>query len=436
MKRNAWLREVTRALSIMFAGAVVTVAVADDDPKSIPAIPLIPATKAAANSAKKDEISKELSTPTHDKLAEIKIKAKHNGNALQTLCADGSGNILAVVAPPRYGQAPKTKVNSEIQVFDQNGKAIRQWEVPFTAQSIAVGPNGNVYVAGDAHVALFEADGKLIKDIELPHISKMSSNVEGMKKDAEAQLKQEKLSFEQSTKQIKDMKTKLEAKKEEDRTARDKQMITQYEQILKSYAEQGNYYTKRTVDDVVKETLTRMRYINAVAVNEKDIFIVCGETKGWGYAVWRMNHEFAEPKQVIAGLGGCCGQMDLCCEGDNVIVAENTQKKFARYNRDGKSMGKWGKAGDKDVSCFGGCCNPMNVRASGKGDIFTSESEGYIKRFSAAGDFMGIVGKVDISGGCKNVAIAASPDEERVYFCDQPVNRIFILAKKKSVVQK
>jgi len=139
---------------------------------------------------------------------------------------------------------------------------------------------------------------------------------------------------------------------------------------------------------------------------------------------------------VMAGLGGCCGQMDLCCEGDNLIVAENTQKKFARYSRDGKSLGKWGKAGDKDVSCFGGCCNPMNVRAGAKGDIFTSESEGFIKRFSAAGEFMGIVGKVEISGGCKNVAIAASPDEERVYFCDQPGNRIFILAKKKSVVQK
>ncbi|HQR07049.1 MAG TPA: hypothetical protein PLN21_09515 [Gemmatales bacterium] len=434
MKRNAWLREMTRALSIMVAGAVVTVAVAADDPKSVLALPLVPATKTPADT--KNEISKELSTPTHDKLAEIKIKAKHSGNALQTLCADANGNILAVVAPPRYGQVSKTKMNSEIQVFDQNGKTLRQWEVPFTAQSIAVGPNGQVYVAGDAHVAMFEADGKLIKDVELPHISKMSSNVEGMKKDAEAQIKQEKLSFEQSTKQIKDMKTKLEAKKEEDRTARDKQMITQYDQILKSYEEQGNFYTKRTVDDVVKETLTRLRYINAVAVNEKDIFIVCGETKGWGYAVWRMNHEFGEPKQVMAGLGGCCGQMDLCCEGDNLIVAENTQKKFARYSRDGKSMGKWGKAGDKDVSCFGGCCNPMNVRASGKGDIFTSESEGYIKRFSAAGEFMGIVGKVDISGGCKNVAIAATPDEERVYFCDQPGNRIFILAKKKNVVQK
>lgn len=436
MKRNAWLMEVARTFSIAVTSAVIAVSVYADDKKSIPALPLVPAQKATSDLAKKSDATKELSTPTHDTLAEIKVKAKHSGNSLQTLCADAKGNIHAIVAPPRYGEAPKSKVVSEVQVFDQNGKAVRQWDVPFMAQSIAVGPNGQVFVAGDAHVATFEADGKLIKDLELPHISKMSGNVEELKKGAEAQLKQEMQSFEQSTKSIKDMKTKLEAKKEEDRTARDKQMIKQYEQILQSYAESEKFYKQRTVDQVVKETLTRLRYINAVAVTEKDIFIVCGETKGWGYAVWRMNHQFEEPKQVISNLGGCCGQMDICCEGDNLLVAENTLKKFGRYSRDGKSLGKWGKAGDKDVSGFGGCCNPMNLRASSKGDIFTSESEGFVKRFSAAGDFLGVVGKVNISGGCKNVAIAASPDDERIFFCDQPGGRIFILAKKKDVVQK
>lgn len=78
----------------------------------------------------------------------------------------------------------------------------------------------------------------------------------------------------------------------------------------------------------------------------------------------------------------------------------------------------------------------MNLRASTKGDIFTSESEGYIKRFSAKGEFMGVVGKVAIGGGCKNVAIAMSPNEEKVYFCDQPGSKIFILVKKSNVVLK
>lgn len=429
MKHRRWL---------MGAALCATLSVttwADDEAKSSPGGVII------KNTTDKETTKKEAKdTPSHDVFKEIKITGKHAGNSLQTLCSDPEGNILAVVAPARYSEAPaksaSAKVVSEVQVFSSEGTPLRQWDVPFKAQCIASSPDGKIYVAGDAHIATFEKDGKLIKSIELPHIAKLSSNKEQMKKDAEAQLKQEKESFGQQIKQIKDMKEKLEKKKADELTARDKQMIKQYEQILDSYKETEKFYTGRTVDQVVGETLTRLRYINAVAVTDKELFIVCGETKGWGYAVWRMNHQFEEPKQVIGGLGGCCGQMDICCDGDSILVAENTLKKFARYSKDGKSIGKWGKPGDKDMSCFGGCCNPMNLRASTKGDIFTSESEGYIKRFSAKGEFMGVVGKVAIGGGCKNVAIAMSPNEEKVYFCDQPGSKIFILVKKSNVVLK
>ncbi|MFO0811794.1 MAG: hypothetical protein U0796_01150 [Gemmatales bacterium] len=426
------LRSWLCGLAVM--SALTLSAWADDDAS----LPKAPASKKVADSAAATKEVDEKNNPTHDKLVEIKVKGKHSGNSLQTLCSDAEGNILAVVAPARYGPPTDSKsaVTSEVQVFSSEGKAIRQWNVPFKAQCIASGPDGKVYVAGDAHIATFEKDGKLIKTLELPHIAKLSSNKEQMKKDAEVQLKQEKESFAQQIKQIKDMKDKLEKKKADELTARDKQMIKQYEQILESYKESEKYYSSRTVDSVVSETLTRLRYINAVAVSDKELFIVCGETKGWGYAVWRMNHQFEEPKQVIGGLGGCCGQMDICCEGENILVAENTLKKFARYSREGKSLGKWGKPGDKDMSCFGGCCNPMNLRAGAKGDIFTAESEGFVKRFSATGEFLGVVGKVQISGGCKNVAIAMSPNEEKVYFCDQPGSKIFILARKKLVVQK
>jgi hypothetical protein len=371
---------------------------------------------------------------------EIKVKGKARGNSLQTLCADSEGNILAVVASGRYEQAAiksgTDKVYSEVQVFSPEGETLRQWEVPFKAQCIASGPDGKVYVAGDAHLATFEKTGKLIKTLELPHIAKLTHNKEQLKKDAESQLKQEQESFKQQIKQIKDMKEKLEKKKTEELTARDKQMLKQYEQILESYKETEKFYAKRTVDQVLNETLTRLRYINALAITDDSLFMVCGETNGWGYAVWRMNHQLEDAKQVIGGLGGCCGQMDICCDGNSILVAENTLKKFARYSLEGKSLGKWGKPGDKDLSCFGGCCNPMNLKAGSQGDIFTSESEGYIKRFSAKGEFLGLVGKVNISGGCKNVAIALSPQEDKVYFCDQPGSKIFILARKKNIVQK
>jgi hypothetical protein len=369
---------------------------------------------------------------------EVAIKAKHTGNTLQTLAADKDGNILTIVGPSRYSADGSTsrKAVSEVQIYDRDGKAVRSFDLDFNGQAICGSADGKLFVAGDAYIACFEADGKLIKKTELPHIAKLAGDKEKMKKDAEAQLKQEKQMFEQQVKQFKDMKKKIEDKKEEDRTARDKQNLKQYEAILESWKQSEEYYTKRTVEGVISETLTRLRYINAVAVTEKDVFIVCGESKGYGFAVWRMNSEFAEPSQVKGGLAGCCGQMDLCCDGENIIVAENSSKKFARYSREGKQLGKWGKAGDKDVDGFGGCCNPANVRVSPKGDIYTAESEGIIKRFSTKGEFMGVVFKVPVTGGCKNAPIAMSPDEERLYFGDQMGNKIVILAKKKVVANK
>ncbi len=73
----------------------------------------------------------------------------------------------------------------------------------------------------------------------------------------------------------------------------------------------------------------------------------------------------------------------------------------------------------------------MNLCPTAKGDILTAESEGFVKKFSSRGKFLGLVGEAKLTGGCKNVAVAISPDNERVYFCDQPGSRVIILGLKK-----
>jgi hypothetical protein len=114
-----------------------------------------------------------------------------------------------------------------------------------------------------------------------------------------------------------------------------------------------------------------------------------------------------------------------------VLVAENTKHQFARYDRDGKKVGSFGKRGaDTDPTCFGGCCNPMNLRAVGVGDIYTAESEGVIKRFGPSGEFVETAGVVKLTGGCKNVAVAVSADAKKIYFCDLPGSKFHILEKK------
>src|SRR5258708_13452677 len=69
----------------------------------------------------------------------------------------------------------------------------------------------------------------------------------------------------------------------------------------------------------------------------------------------------------------------------------------------------------------------MNVCFGPEGKILTAESEGIIRRFSPAGEYLGLVGRVNLTGGCKNVSLSATADGERGYFCDLPGSRIIVM---------
>jgi hypothetical protein len=156
--------------------------------------------------------------------------------------------------------------------------------------------------------------------------------------------------------------------------------------------------------------------------------VVTGEEKGYGFAAWRMDQNFENPTKVLSELRGCCGQMDVQAIGDELFVAENTKHRVGRYDRNGKRNQEFGTTAAKgNAEGFGGCCNPMNVCCGPEGEILTAESEGIIRRFSLRGEYLGLVGRVSLTGGCKNVAVSASPDGERVYFCDLPGSRIIVM---------
>jgi sugar lactone lactonase YvrE len=354
-----------------------------------------------------------------------------NGNTLQTLCLDGDGNVVALVAPGRYGAKPASPV-SEVQVYTPAGEPLRQWKVNFLAQSINSGPDGAVFVAGDGRIAKFDKNGKAVTEIELPQVAALLKDADKLRKQAKEQLEQEVQSYEQMAKQFKDQQDRLKKKdSDETITQNEKAQLRALDQNVKIYEQIAAQTKKKSVDQVVTAMTSGLRTINALAVTEKDVFVVCGATKGHGYAVWRMSQDFTDAKEIIPSVIGCCGQMDVQARGDELFVAENCSHAVGKYTRDGKKLASFGKKGQNlEPECFGGCCNPMNVRVTTDGSVYTAESEGHIKLFNPKGEFVGCVGTASLKGGCKNVALAVSPDGEKVYFCDQPGSRILVLAKK------
>lgn len=389
---------------------------------------------------------------SHIQSGSIKVKGNRTGHQLQAFCLNKEGLIFAVVAAPRsYGAKLDGKNNTaEIRVYSASGEELRQWPVDFAVQSIAASPSGHVFVAGNGHIAKFDSEGKLLKTADAPHIAALLKNSAKLKEEAEAALEEEKEQYEEQVKALKEqvepqqkmldeLKATVEAKPEAERTAADKRKIRSLELAIKNMETQNKallqHYKQRSerkIDDVISEMTSRLKIVNALAATDQDVFIASGVTKGYGYAIWRTNHDFDTTEQIVTGLSGCCGQMDIGCCDDKVFVAENSRKRVLQYDRDGKKIGQWGEGNRNGAAGagFGGCCNPMNVCFGSNGEVLTSESEGYIKKFTKEGSFLGVVGQAKVSGGCKNVAIAMSPTGDKAYFFDLQGSRIVILDKK------
>jgi hypothetical protein len=359
----------------------------------------------------------------------IDVKGEVKGIKLQTLAVGPDGMVYALLGSDRYGQkVPK----GEIQVYDATGQKVRGWKIDFQGQAINCASDGTVYVAGDGKLAVFDGAGQVKAEAkDLPFIQKVLSDAEGLKKSAEDQRASEIQSYEEVVKDFEKQLAELKKKDEDKLTKQEKQMLKQQEMMVNQYKRMLDESKKKKAEDYINGITSRLRIINAVTASDKDLFVVCGEMQGYGYAVWRMDRNLENPKQVMSGLRGCCGQMDIQCCGDDLVVAQNCEHNVGRFDRDGKKLGTFGKRAGRDGNDgFGGCCNPMNVRADAAGRVYTAESEGIVRLFGKDGKEEGVLGSVKISGGCKNVAIGVSKDGNTVFFCDQPGSKIHLLTRK------
>jgi sugar lactone lactonase YvrE len=202
------------------------------------------------------------------------------------------------------------------------------------------------------------------------------------------------------------------------------QMKKQYERIKKQWDEmlaqnKPKELTDDEIDKLVKKSIEYKMQASSISATEDEVFLATHAAAGHGFEVWKMDVDFAGGEQIISGLSGCCGQMDVKANENGLFVAENSQHRVCRYDRAGKLICQWGHGARKGLDGFGSCCNPMNVAFGPDDAVYTAEDNtGRIKRYSPDGELLGLVGAVELVPGCKNCSIAVSSDGSRVYMLD------------------
>lgn len=319
---------------------------------------------------------------------------------------------------------------NELIWLDADGKNLRTVELSFVPAAVNVAPDGVIFVVGDGKIASFAADGKPLETVDSPHIEALTKNQDQFVKQVRQRREDELKSLRDSVTSTEDAIKVLKEKPEDKRTAEEKAELDMYVQSaasLKTYVEQQE---KQSIDDYIKASLADFRAIHRVAASKTDIYIVTRQLGGYGFAVWRMGRDFAEANQIIDGLAGCCGQMDVQVHNDTVFIAENAQHRVGLYDRDGKQVMTFGETNREDIEKgFGSCCNPMNVCFTADGDVLTSESNGVVKRFKTDGQYQEVVGVAKVVEGCKNSLIALSSDASRLYYFDVQQGRLLVLKR-------
>jgi sugar lactone lactonase YvrE len=421
---------------------------------------------------KKDKTEKTVKefTASHVQVATIDVCSKDKMLGLNSFCLDSSGNILAAVGASvqSYGRVKNTKekIESGIRVFDTDGKMTAFWPLDFTPQAVAFGPDECVYVGGQGKIAKLSRIGKLIKTSDAPNLANREEMIAKIKQEFIERQKNLKKIYQKQIDRMEKIVAKLEAKEkaakekadeedgddeekddgdqedeaedeaeDEGLSKTEKRQLAQSKSMLKNYRRYLKNQDKAELSDAMVESMINSKSkISSISTTDDNVYVVCAATEGFGFDVWKTNREFDKPAKIIKGLRGCCGQMDVQARKDGLYVAENTGHRVVHYGHDGKKITTFGKRDASGESGFGSCCNPMNVCFGKDNCILTAESgTGRIMQFNSQGEKIGLIGNSKITGGCKNVAIHATPDLSTVYMLDLTGKKICVLKPKESV---
>lgn len=389
---------------------------------------------ASAKSSTADQIAE----PTHRQTRMITPKLDGESVTLHTMATTADGHIVAALGgyTPSYEMTSRgmqmkvIKQPAAVVMLSSKGETLKRWDLEITPTALAVAPSGTIFVGGSGKLLRLANDGTVEKSVTAPHVTGDAEQDDSDTRSGAPASANQQLATLQKRIDV------IEAKDPDDRTrleeAQRKAFSRQLDALKKLLGVTGAPQEDDNAEAMPSAMQLRREMVTSMAASDESIFIVAIDPSVRGYSIWKMNADL-NPKSsemILDGLSGCCGQMDIQCCQDKLLVSENTKFKVGIYDHFGRRQGSFGKRDRTSREGFGSCCNPMNSLGMSDGTILTAESSiGHIKRFDTEGNLVAYVGKASIGGGCKHCSLGFDPQKDIYYMMYEDKNAICVMEK-------
>lgn len=382
--------------------------------------------------------------PTYHQINSFPIRETEEQIPVHSYCVDSDGNLLIGMGGDHttYEMKDGVRVSNshsfpgEIRIFTPGGELLTTLSPGIVPHALAVAPDGSIYAAGNEQAVRLSPEGKVELTRTLEIIPNREKLLAECQKKAKAILEKQSTQYSELIKTASSLVEALSSNAKEERSKFQQKHLDQARKQLEFYKEQekistvSNPEAKENMEEMTMYFFNRKTEIMDITLSETDLFLSTVSQTGNGLSIWRLNHQLAEPVEIISNLTLNCGPLYLQSQGSDFWVFQNSRDCVARFNRTGERTdppvpGLSSK--DKEQA---GCRYEEFIQVSGQGNLLVLNFfNGRIMEFKPRGKATGFLGKADHSEKCLHSQFRLTRDGKQIYHINLVNNLVSVLEK-------